>query len=251
MRRYLRRAWRDIRRGESIDAYVSITLAAVLTVLSLVDVVPESWTAAVTLSVLALLATGILGNRYRLEVIQDRLSRTADEVLVRTLPADLEANLEKGSEVWFVGASLNRTSKNYYALIEGKLQRGQSVRVVVRDPEGETCDLIVRHAYRALSVGGVRDEIRLALSRFCSLQAMAPGRLEIRVIDHHLSFGMFAVDPDKPNGTVYVEHYPYKISQESLPKLVLCPEDGYWYDFYRAQLEAVWANATPWQCGGR
>ena len=248
MKQSLQRVWKNIRQGESIDVYVSIVLAIILAVLDLIGAVPASWVTAVTLAVLALLATGILGNRYRLEVIQDSLSQSTAEVLLESYPAEVEAKLGKASEVWLVGASLSRTIKEYYALIEGKLKRGESVKVIIRDPEGETCGLIVRHSFKPITEEEVKAEIRLTLGRLCNLQKISPEKLEIRVIDHHLSLGMFAVNPDKPNGSLYVEHYPFKVSHASLPKLVLSPEDGYWYDFFKAQLFAIWQNGRSWQC---
>jgi hypothetical protein len=71
MVRFLKRVWEDIRQGESIDVYVSVVLAIVLAILSVIDIVPADWIASVTLAVLALLAVAILGNRYKLEGIRN------------------------------------------------------------------------------------------------------------------------------------------------------------------------------------
>lgn len=250
MVRFLKRVWEDIRQGESIDVYVSVVLAIVLAILSVIDIVPADWIASVTLAVLALLAVAILGNRYKLEGIRNHLSRGMGDVLLREFPADVQSRLEKASEVWLVGGTLNRTSKRYYATIETKLKRGETVRVLIGDPREGTHSRSLQIAQYSCtkSAEEAKKEMGLTLGRLCRLQELAPDNLEIRVSSHYIRQGVFAFDPDKPNGCLYIEYYPFKQPQESLPKLVLHPEDGDWYVFFREQLRAVWDSGEPWQC---
>ena len=69
----LRRIWQDFRQGENIDLYLTVIVSIVLAVLNIVNVVPPSWIAPLNLSVLALLSFAILGNRYRIETILERV----------------------------------------------------------------------------------------------------------------------------------------------------------------------------------
>jgi hypothetical protein len=248
MRRFFQRIWRDIRRGESIDVYASVFLAVILAILSIIDVVPISWVASVTLGVLALLAFANLGSRHRLDEIHAKLLQDPEHILLRNFPPDMQANLEKASEVWAVGVTLGRTIDNHYALLEVKLRQGNSVKILVGDPNSEWIKIIPQHSYVPVTKDYVESRIRQTLNRLCKLQSVASYDIEIRVLDHPIFQGMFAFDPEKQNGSIYVEYYPFKMPQSSIPKLVLFPEDRHWYEFYKTQLHALWERAKPWNC---
>ena len=47
-------------------------------------------------------------------------------------------------------------------------------------------------------------------------------------------------------GTLHLQYYAYKIQRVENMKMILRPADGQWYDFHLDQMEALWANATPW-----
>jgi hypothetical protein len=59
----LRRILDDLRRGENIDAYVTVFAAVVLSVLNIVNILPPGSLSGVILGVLALLAIGTLVTR--------------------------------------------------------------------------------------------------------------------------------------------------------------------------------------------
>ena len=71
----LRRVLDDLRRGENIDAYVTVLAAVALSVLNIAGVLPASRLSGVILGVLALLAVGTLVTRARLEAMASGADR--------------------------------------------------------------------------------------------------------------------------------------------------------------------------------
>ena len=78
----LRRIWQDFRQGENIDLYLTVTVSIVLAVLNIVNIVPSPWITPLNLSVLALLAFAMLGNRYRVETILERVTARRDPFII-------------------------------------------------------------------------------------------------------------------------------------------------------------------------
>jgi hypothetical protein len=93
-----------------------------------------------------------------------------------------------------------------------------------------------------------RQEIRYVLDMLCDLRQAAADRVEIRTIQHPLAYGALAANPDNGRGALYLEHYCFRVSTESLPRYQLRMHDGHWYDFFKAELKALWAAGTEWAC---
>lgn len=244
MIKFLRNIGQDIRRGENIDVYLTIVIALTSILLSMVGFTDPGWIAGLTLAVLAILAVSLLGNRHRLEVIEHKLTEEVGGVFLQDFP-DIRADLERASDVWLIGVTLNRTVRNYHALLEAKLRRGDTLSVLLTEPEGASVDLVARQGDASTSPDHIRSLIHMTLGRLCRLQDTAPDHLEIRVFDHPFICGGYAFNPDKPDGIIYVEYYSFR-EAASLPKLILRQGDGFWYEFYKSQLKALWESGVPW-----
>ncbi|UCG12249.1 MAG: hypothetical protein JSU72_17390 [Deltaproteobacteria bacterium] len=250
MKEFLQHAWEDIKQGESIDVYVSILVAVLLSILNITGIISASLIAPLTLAVLALLAIGILGNRYRLDKLHDHVSQHSetDDILLKNFPDDTEVRLNEASEVWLFGVTFGQFFRENYALLESKLVRGHSLKILLRDPEGATTPLIAKHSYDPVKPDQVKSLICLTLDRLCSLQRVSPDHLEIRVLDHPIPLGGFAFNPEKPNGVLYIQYYPFKMPEGSQPKLIVRPEDDYWYVFFKTQFNILWDSGKSWRC---
>lgn len=175
-------------------------------------------------------------------------SKGGSIVLLQDYPEVLKSDFEKGTEIWLVGVSLGSTINDHYSLLENKIKRGNLVRILVRDPDGETFRLVSRHSYSPINPEQVRAKLQLTLTRLCDLKRTAPNNIEIRVLDHPFVLGMFAIDPESPSGKFYIEYYPFKMPKSGQPKIVLTPHNAYWYDFYKQQLNTLWGAGKPWNC---
>ncbi len=195
----------------------------------------------------SLSAPGHTGSRNT-DVAASVLSpHTINNYLLKKLPETLQTDFDVASEIWLVGASLGSTINEKYSLIENKLKNKTLIRVLLRDPEGETFWMIASHSYTPIEPDQAKSKVQVSLTKLAALREINPKYLEIRVIDRHFQLGMMAFDPDTAKGRIYVEYYPFRMSESSQPKIVVAPQDGYWFGFYRKQLEMLWENGKSWQ----
>jgi hypothetical protein len=241
---YLNRIWRDVKRGENIDAYLTIIVAIIVPLLNILGILPQSALAAITLAVLSLLAILSLGNRYRLEQILEAGHQSLDNVLLRKFPATLESDIEVAKDLWIMGSNLGSTVPTLYSVLENKLQRGDKVRVLVITPRSEASKLTITRVYRPIAQEQFDDVILSTLKLLQSLRQEDSKNLEVRTIDFPIAIGFFAINPESANGIIYLEHYSYKSTTDQIPKMILRPKDGYWYDFYKDQLVQIWNSST-------
>jgi len=74
--------WRDIRRGESIDLYAAVAVAIPVAILNLLGITRPSITSAITLTILALLASAALVGRHKNEQILEKLSELSSKTSI-------------------------------------------------------------------------------------------------------------------------------------------------------------------------
>ncbi|MGB4804162.1 MAG: hypothetical protein WBV59_15995, partial [Anaerolineae bacterium] len=55
-------------------------------------------------------------------------------------------------------------------------------------------------------------------------------------------------NPDTGAGVLYLEHYCFRVTTESMPRYLLRVQDGRWYDFFKTELKALWAAGADWSC---
>jgi len=67
---FLERAWRDIRRGENIDLYLSVVVAFAVTILNFLGAATGTLTQSIMLAILGLMAFSALGSRHLIEGIK-------------------------------------------------------------------------------------------------------------------------------------------------------------------------------------
>jgi len=132
--------WKHIRQGENIELYLTVLVAIPLAILNLLGVA-QSWAAPITLAVLALFGVSTLVNRQRLESILEKLSQSSDSVLLDKFPPSREEDLKNAKELWLIGIALNKTVNTHYPVIQEKLKRGGSIKVLVVDPDGTASTL--------------------------------------------------------------------------------------------------------------
>jgi hypothetical protein len=89
-----------------------------------------------------------------------------------------------------------------------------------------------------------RESIRTNVKLLKDLGGYKTGNLEIRLIDHPLPFGGYAMNIDDPDGKMYVKQYEYQAKIDGI-RFVLTSKDDIWYDVYRRQLLSLWDTAKP------
>lgn len=244
---FMKTVWNDLRQGENIDLYVTIIAALGISILNLTGLASEKWIPTITLAVLALLAFTNLVNRHKLD--QVILQQQSTEYFLEKYPAGVSNDIKSAKELWLAGYVLGRTLMDNLGIIEEKLIKNEKVKVLLFDPQSDA----MRHFSASLSFPISPEEmqkrINSSLETLKTLSQVAkkhPGRLEVRLTDHPLFFGAYAMDINLPNGVMYIELYKYKGKVEDEPKLVLRKKDGHWFELYKEQLTAMWQDAKPY-----
>lgn len=245
--KFLQKVWNDIRQGENIDLYLTVLAAIGLSALNILGIAPNIWVAPLTLAVLGLLAIATLGNRYRTEEVLEKLTQRPNSVFIEEYPPTLKRDIESSTSLILVGVTLGRTVKTYYSEFERKLRKGDSIKILLVNPNGTAIEMADSRAYWQIDIERSRTEIRGTLTDLCHLKEIAPDRMEVHVIEYPLSYGAVLVNPESASGILYMEHYPYKV-RESIPKYVLHARDGEWYDFFKSEIFKQWEHSIEWQC---
>jgi hypothetical protein len=244
---FMKTVWNDLRQGENIDLYLTIIAALGISILNLTGLASEKWIPTITLAVLALLAFTNLVNRHKLDEVI--LQQQSTEYFLEKYPPGVSNDIKSAKELWLAGYVLGRTLMDNLGIIEEKLIKNEKVKVLLFDPQSDA----MRHFSASLSFPISPEEmqkrINSSLETLKTLSQVAkkhPGRLEVRLTDHPLFFGAYAMDINLPNGVMYIELYKYKGKVEDEPKLVLRKKDGHWFELYKEQLTAMWQDAKPY-----
>jgi hypothetical protein len=243
----LRTILNDLRHGENIDLYLTIVAALGISLLSLINFAYADWIPSLTLAVLALLAVTNLVNRHKLDAAL--LSQHSVDKFMEEYPAGVKNDIKTSKELWLAGYVLGRTLIDNLGVIKEKLLRNESVKVLLFNPDSDA----MSHFCASLSISLNQDELQSrinssletlrSLSRF---EKKHPGKLEVRIFDHPLYFGAYAMDIRSPNGVMYIELYKYKGNMDEEPKVVLHKKDGHWFELYKDQLMSMWQDAKPY-----
>jgi hypothetical protein len=246
-----KQVWTDIKKGENIDLYLTLTIAIVLAALNLFGI-GQSMMGSITLAVLALLAFSSLVNRRKLEETVDKLSREQN-VLLDRFPANREEYMKGAKELWLVGLTLNKTISNYYSILLENLNQGDHVRVLIVNPDSPYGALIAKRKFSHDTLDQIQTYQRFTLSKLCSLKhgkelkAEFRKNLEIRTTNYPPFFGSIAADLDSIEGIIYVEQYSYQM-EDDRPKFVFRQNDTKWFQFYSQQIMKMWNDSDEWKC---
>lgn len=239
---------RDLRSGENLDLYVTVLAALALTITNLLGWVPTTSLNSVTLTILALVAITILGNRHRLQAIIETAALGAPPpAFIEDFPTDFKDNLDAAHEVWIAGTHHSAALTAYYSLFQRKLERGGRLKVLLVKPDGAASLMATMRFPGKVTSDQEKSRILSSLSILQELKELAPERVQIRVIDFLVDYTAFFMDPESPRATIYLERYTFRVSGGSRkPKFVYQVRDGRWFEHIKLELEALWVCATDW-----
>jgi hypothetical protein len=195
--------------------------------------------------VLALIAVSLLGNRHRLDRIQNELSQSPHSVFLDKYPESFKSDLIKAKDLWVVGANLATTTNIYQDTFAAILSEGGVIRILIVDPRNTATALSAVRVHRGETEASVSATILLSLARMCRLRESYGGSIQLRTVNYVPSFGMFGLDLESQQAVFYLEHYGYKLKYD-VPKFVIRPRDEKWFRLFRTQLFALWQDSTEW-----
>lgn len=240
----LQRLWEDLKRGENLDLYITVLVAFIVAFLNIFDIAPQNLLVSITLAVLALLASALLGLRHRMDDLNQKISTTGEMDIQVEFPANIQNDLENASEIWLIGSHLTGPIRHYFTLFENKLRQGKTIKVLVHDPESSAC---LMSAYRSPGKTYIEREkasILATLGTLGELKKIAPKRLEIRIIDYLLPYGGYMINPEKSDGAIYLTKYTFQTG--TLPKIVYRHKSR-WYDFTKSEIMSMWNHGKEWR----
>lgn len=250
MLKMLQRIWNEVRRGENIDAYLTIGAALVLSILSLLGITSTDKLPAITLAALAFIAISSLVIRHQVEALKGNLASGRDFFVSEFDQQTIKNDLMSADEIWLYGASLDDVVKDYYSLFEKKLRDKKAIRVMVLDPNSPLIlELSEMRAYVNPNAQRAATKALTALSDFCALRLIAPAKLQLRTLKYPITHRMIAINPQKADGKLYISNYPYGTPGGSLPKFVLSAQNGQWFNLYKQEAENLWSAGQEWNCG--
>ena len=237
----LQTIWEDVKQGENIDLYVTIIIAVLLPILSLMNLAPTTWIPSITLTVLALLAITNLVNRHKLDKVIE--NQTPTQFFFEEYPEEDLNDIKNAKELWLVGYHLSATIVKLSTVIEEKLSRKEKITVLLMDPNSQACQYANASLLYPTTDEQFRDRIRISLTTLRSIAQKYPDFLKVYLVDQLMPFGAHAMNIDDSNGKMYIQLYSYK-SGGNDPRIVLNKKDGRWYDLYQGQLKALLKKAT-------
>ncbi len=244
----IKQIWDDIRKGENLDLYIAVPLAIILALLNILGIASPDLIAPITLAILGLIATALLGTRHAVNNLSKKLTQSADTFFLDEYPTTFKADLESATDLWIVGVSLTTPIRTYYSLLESKLRKGHKIKVLLVDPESHAIELSEMRAYGRANTERAKNEIHNSLEDLCILKNSSPQNMEVRVINQTLGFGIFGMNPDTTTGSLYLKYYSFKTPGGPKPKIALHSRDGKWYELFKTELHNLWDNGVEWTC---
>lgn len=240
------RFWGDVKRGDNLELYALILLAFGLVVANLFGITSPELATSLTLVVLGILAFSMLKNRHKLEEILGVLEDSGEEFLrPRTEIVSLEEGGEGAAEIVVVGISLLVLYRRR-PFFEEKLEQGCRLRFLLLDPESEAIKIFNSMTEQK----GVLRDIANAFDSLEALTHIAPDKIEARLSNVFLPYGIVAFDPEHRGGVMTVEPLAYKTGLDQRPHFVLKKEDNvHWFRFFQDQYEKLWEDSKEWAPG--
>jgi len=171
-----------------------------------------------------------------------------DKYLLTEFPPDFKQHLETSQELWIVGVSITTTVRTYRSVLENKLRKGHNIRVILVNPDNVAVEGTELRAYGRNDIERARKEIKTSLQDLCNIREIAPDRMIIRVINHPIAMGYFAMNPSSDQGVLYAKYYSFQTKGGPNPKLVLQSKDKHWFNFFMEEIQNLWNESGEWNC---
>lgn len=237
---------RALLRWSNVPPLVTILGAGLALALAAASVIRLTIAENLIIGLLALLGVDALTERLViLGRIEDKLksATTGQPLRGRSQIPPVESFVSPAVEILIIAISGISIIHQNLRLFAEKIEAGCKVRIALLDPQSPTVGVI--HDQYGMPIA-VR-EISASLEALCRLQTH--GELcEIRSLKIFLPFSAVAINLGSRSGAMVVEFHAYKKTFGERPHVVFtAAENPNWFNFYREQLEAAWADASPWK----
>lgn len=161
-----------------------------------------------------------------------------------------EEEMTDFTELYVVAMNLRRTLTNYYGCFEKRLSEGANLRFLLVDPTSDAVPIIAErnYVYRdAKQLSGVIQSTLGNLAQLCADQPVK-GTIEVRVLRHVPAYGLTLLNPERSNGRIRIDLYPYQVPPDTYPSFwVTREQDEHWYQFFLNQFYLMWDSGKPFK----
>jgi hypothetical protein len=267
------RPWDFLKRNW--DTILTMVIAAPIAILSYFQTVEPQFVSTAILSVLFLIACGLLVNRetnnhlqQTTEKVWERMQKPPiEEVLVpyKTWMDDIEASLDLAKEVWVLSRTCTRFWEDYKAQLQGILQHKGRIRLMLVDPRNGALQMIANSAELARSheISGqflkpipensnnhlalLRAQVQDFVQHIASMsEQVGNGRLALRIINYLPAHTLVIINGQSEQGLIFVELGTFQSNGRNRPTFsLLKSKDKQLFNLYREEFLAMWDCAYP------
>jgi hypothetical protein len=252
MVKFFREIIKDMRNGENIEIYITEIICLVVVVLGFCDKVPSSIVTAVILFAIGVLLYDVPANkslfRKLYKFLQDTEARWEAKAYFKDRSEydnSFEATISNAEEVYFLGPSLMSVwSRSQYIREEKLTKQGANIRILVLDPESSAIESSAKCMNEKPE--NLKSDINRTISCVKQWKTVINGSFELREMVANPNYSMVLLDPDKPNGKIFVEFIGYDSRLDLRPHIELTRQHDYkWYSYFREQYDKLRKDSLP------
>lgn len=233
----------------NIDSALAILISIIAAVYGVFNINQLYMLSAIS-GALGLLAFGMIKDRQAREELLKQVHQLKEPPAANAILLDRGKYMPfneitySAQEIYLVGPSLVNLFNQWATYFKDiKLrEQGATIQAIILDPQSPA----VKSAANCVnqSQDTLRNEIRntklLVGSILKSMAGLKKGKLELRTLSTYLNFSMVLIDPEKPNGKIFVEFIGYHAGMHNVPHIELTPSrDKEWYQFYLDQYKNI------------
>lgn len=237
----------------NLDTLLAITLSVATAILGVFGG-SQSYLLSAMAGVLGLLAYGLIRDRIAREHLLDQVQQLKSKPRVGEILKDRNAyvplteTIASAQYIYFVGPSLINIFSQWagYFYFTKLNEHGATIHAIVLDPN---CSAIESTAQCMNEpVENLRKEIESSILRVKSMlqdeYGVKKGSIELRLMQANPNYGMVLIDPDKPNGRMFVEFTGYHSRLHTRPHIELTRQnDKEWFEYFLSQYHALWQHS--------
>jgi len=267
------RLWTFLKRNW--DTILTMVIALPIAILSYFQTVEPQIVSAAVLSVLFLIACGLLVNRetnIRLQQMTEKMwmriqKPPIEEIIIpyRKWMEDIEGYLDTAMEVWILSRTCTRLWEDFRDQFQGILDRKGSIRLLVVDPQNGALRMIANSITleRARELSGCFAKVTVEndSNRLVRLQAQVEdfvshistmsanvgrGSLSLRTIDYLPAHTLVIINGGSEQGIIFVELGTFHSNGRNRPTFsLLKTKDNRLFSLYYNEYQAMWDGARP------
>ena len=163
------------------------------------------------------------------------------------IPERIKNGVSNAKEILVVSPMLSSFLDNHQAELKQRLKNGslKKLTVVLRDPNGNTLNLIVSHNNKNSEPKEVKKKITASISILQRLQYQFPSKIRINVIDHPFVSSNYVFDPESENRNICIQYNPFG-DIGRLPQLYVENQTLFWNNFFIDQASEYLNKSKPY-----